>query len=197
MSRPELMKHFIEDSFTLLAKRVKNINDINIKKITETCGISRSTFYYHFANREQLIFSIIESGISKTCAARLANPKWKLNDQMILPVDVSFYLYSERELSRKLLYDSFEREALSKYIRAMLLEFVKTRLPIALMSGVTPDDDGSDSVNTVTEFVYRMAVDMVLSGVKAEYMTEDYANTFNDLTTNLLKCVIESTSIKK
>ena len=196
MSRPELMKHYIEDKFLMLAKREKNINDVSIRMIADACGISRNTFYYHFENREQLIISIIDSGISATREARLANPRFKLIDQTVLPVDVSFFLYSEKDLCRKLFYDSFERETLRKHIRAILHEFVQSRLPIVLMSGVTPDDDGTASVNIVVEFVYLMVVDNVLLRVEAEFMTEDYASTFNNLITNLIKCVIESASVK-
>lgn len=43
----------------------KSYNEMNIKDLTECCGISKSTFYHYFKSKEELYFLVIENMIEE------------------------------------------------------------------------------------------------------------------------------------
>lgn len=54
MSKPELTKHLIADTLKKLVLRMP-IDKISVNDIVEACGINRTTFYYHFQDKQALI----------------------------------------------------------------------------------------------------------------------------------------------
>ncbi len=54
----------IQDSFTKLLDR-KPIDRITIKDITDDCGISRNTFYYHYSDLPDLVEKMLMNDIEE------------------------------------------------------------------------------------------------------------------------------------
>jgi probable dihydroxyacetone kinase regulator len=87
------MKYHIANTFKQLTKS-KSLTKITIQDITEACQINRSTFYYHFEDKDALILWIFKNDISD----KFIEPKnkiWTQNTYHLLQTfqrDLSFYM---------------------------------------------------------------------------------------------------------
>ncbi len=86
MPRQELTKQLIADTTKNLALK-KQLDKISVSEIVDTAGINRQTFYYHFADKQELICWIFDTDIS------MLTDKNK-NDTLI--DDIIEYIYSEK-----------------------------------------------------------------------------------------------------
>lgn len=66
----QLTKHALEDSLKRLLLQ-KPLTKITIADLTEDCGVSRMTFYYHF----QDIYDLVEWACEEDAGRALANNK--------------------------------------------------------------------------------------------------------------------------
>ncbi|MGI6211113.1 MAG: TetR/AcrR family transcriptional regulator [Anaerovoracaceae bacterium] len=59
-----ITEKLIRETFVEMLKEDK-LSHITVKKIAERCGISRNSFYYHYANIPVLLESIVQEGIDR------------------------------------------------------------------------------------------------------------------------------------
>lgn len=64
MSKPELTKMLIAQTLKGLMSETP-LDKISVQDIVHACGINRKTFYYHFADKQELICWIFDSDFSK------------------------------------------------------------------------------------------------------------------------------------
>lgn len=64
MSKTHLVKTLLSDTLKELSKK-KSLDKITITDIIKAAGISRPTFYYHFADKEELISWIFRTDLEK------------------------------------------------------------------------------------------------------------------------------------
>ncbi len=147
MAKPELTKQLIADAFMELARRTNNINKVTIQKIIETCGVSRNTFYYHFANRAALIIYVFDSGYLPYCS----DPERKLPGLRGL----TNYLVAEKALYEKLLRDSEEREELKQHIMDVIHAQILSEFTLLQGDVSIPEDEIEMLVVALTSAVYN------------------------------------------
>jgi AcrR family transcriptional regulator len=86
--------------------------------IIETAGVSRNTFYYHFASRADLIIYVFDQGLAACLGQRPDSGRPS-------PLDLGGYLFAERTLYYKLIRQSAERDKLANHIQGILFDYLK------------------------------------------------------------------------
>lgn len=87
MSKPELTKQLIATTLKSLARK-KPLDRISISEIVDTVSINRQTFYYHFADKQELVCWIFDTDINSLSSKNQ-------NDSLV--DEVSEYIYSEMD----------------------------------------------------------------------------------------------------
>lgn len=64
MSKPELTKLLIAETLKTLVLKTP-LDKITIQDIVKACGINRKTFYYHFHDKQNLIYWIFDEDLDK------------------------------------------------------------------------------------------------------------------------------------
>lgn len=60
LSKSDLTERVMADSLKRLTTE-KNFDKITVADITEACGLNRQTFYYHYADKQELLYSIYDN----------------------------------------------------------------------------------------------------------------------------------------
>lgn len=60
MSKSDLTERVLADSLKNLTME-NNFDKITVADITDSCGLNRQTFYYHFADKQELLYSIYDN----------------------------------------------------------------------------------------------------------------------------------------
>ena len=167
----QITKRALEQSLKNLL-REKPLSKITVTDITEDCGISRMTFYYHFKD----IYDLVEWACMEDAAKALANKKtydtWQQGFLQILEAlrkDKAFFTS---------VYRSISREQLENYLY---------RLTYDLMMGVVEERAAGMTVRPEDkEFIanfYKFAfVGLTLEWIKND-MRQDPAQLVEQLST--------------
>ena len=108
----------------------KPFNKITISDITDECGISRMTFYYHFKDIHALMEWALDVQLTEAMQNNFTYATWK---QGFLNV---FYFALERKEAILKIYPGFERKYLEDYLH---------KIAVRLTLGVI-DEKGKDLV---------------------------------------------------
>ena len=84
MNKSDLIKKRLADALKKLCSK-KPLDKISISDITNMCGINRSTFYYHFLDKNDLIEWIFHEEITKFFTTAKQDI-WLLNTQHLLEI---------------------------------------------------------------------------------------------------------------
>jgi len=87
MPKPELTKKLLADTLKKLISQ-KPLDKISVGEIVDTAGLNRQTFYYHFADKQELVCWIFDTEV-----AMLTDK----NQNNTLFDDLMEYIYSEKE----------------------------------------------------------------------------------------------------
>lgn len=105
----QITKRALEQSLKNLLQQ-KPLSKITISDITEDCGISRMTFYYHFKD----IYDLVEWACAEDCARALQNKKtydtWQQGFVQI------FHAVRENKVFVMNVYRCVNREQVEKYL---------------------------------------------------------------------------------
>jgi len=123
---PTVTKQRMSEAFFRLSKK-KCIDKITVKDISDACGMSRQTFYYHFQDVLDLIEWSSEQALQQTIERSLAqeDPVDAIEQFVILGVE-------NRSMMKKLLSsqhrDRFQN-LLTEGVKTYLAELIRTRNP--------------------------------------------------------------------
>lgn len=119
MSKSLITKYALAASLKSLITE-NNFDKVTIADITGNCGLNRQTFYYHFADKQELLYWIYDNeAFTLTCDLNMENWGAKFNDFLkLLRKDRLFYIntikcsddYFEKYLN-KILEELFARAA--------------------------------------------------------------------------------------
>lgn len=115
-------KRVIKDTLIQILER-KSFDSISIKELTDSCGISRNTFYYHYHD----IYEVLEDLFDEHTNQHLGGAdSWELWEDGILQ-SLEFVLQNRRAVYH--VYNSLKRENLQHYLNRVMtpitLKFVK------------------------------------------------------------------------
>ncbi len=130
---PPFTKNAIKESFLKLLDQ-KPLNQITVQNIVEDCGISRNSFYYHFADVPALITEIIKEHVDKAIAqyGKLDS----LEDCMVAMVR---YAKGNRRMVMHM-YRSVSRETVEDYLLYICRYAVGQYLDAVVKTPIPPED---------------------------------------------------------
>lgn len=130
---PPFTKNAIKESFLKLLDQ-KPLSQITVKDIVEDCGISRNSFYYHFADVPALITEIIKEQVDSAVDqyGRLDS----LEDCMVAMVR---YAKEHRRMVMHM-YRSVSREMVEDYLQYICRYTVEKYLDAIVKIPIPPED---------------------------------------------------------
>ena len=122
MSASDFSKRMIaEGMMNLLMK--ENLEDISIGRLAQFCGVSRSTVYYHFKDKYDIISWIFRSEIAQILDASQEVGQW--TDNLL---KLCLYLQKNREFYVKILRENGQNsfcEYLTQYCNELILQMFR------------------------------------------------------------------------
>lgn len=157
------MREAIRQSFLKLLN-VKPFSKITVKDVTDDCGISRNSFYYHFQDLPSLLEEIVRE---ETDAIMARYPNVDTLEEC-LTVASEFVLANKKAAYH--IYRSVNRDMFEQYLWKVCAHAVQTFLrPLFSSYGVSQSD------RRIIERYYRCTVFGQISDWLANDMREDLA----------------------
>lgn len=154
MTNPKLMAGLIAKTFVELAQ-ANSINKVTVKKIIETCGISRNTFYYHFQGRAELMIYVFDQGLRGYFAQ-----KGGAHDNFLY--DLGNYLISERPLYRKLIKEADEHERLVQHIHGLIFNYMREVFDSLQLDMSMPAEGVYMMLDSLAYYAYNQIVGKIM-----------------------------------
>ncbi len=164
-----LTKKAIKESFLELLEK-KAIDQITIRDITENCGISRNTFYYHYTDMPTLVEEIVMEFADQII---LSYPDIKSLEQA-LNVGAEFILQNRRSAMHIL--NSSHRYIYERCLMKVCRHVVETYIDVVIPQGTLNDDERVLMIDFYKCMSFGIIVDWCDSGMK-----ENYARSFHVL----------------
>lgn len=166
MPKPELTKKLLADTLKKLTSD-KPLDKISVGEIVEAAGLNRHTFYYHFADKQELVCWIFD-----TETATLTDKK----QNNTLLDDMIEYIYSEK---------TFYIDALTSDVQNNLREHIYnvgyTWVENKILSVLGEREMSEETITMFTHFFTNAAVGILVrwaqEGMKTDpnHYDEDYA----------------------
>ena len=152
----------LERSFTDLLKE-KPVNKIPVSDITNRCGVSRMTFYYHYDDIYDLLRQILTKGLAEICESCDPEAPWGGVTKKVYK-----YIKSNGNMFTNI-YNSLGREQLEEsfysYIKPLMTDFSDE-----CMKGLEIDNVNKKSiVDFFINGVVANALDWIKSGMPGDY----------------------------
>jgi len=164
-----LTKKAIKESFVKLLEKMP-IDQITIRDITDDCGISRNTFYYHYPDLPALVEELVMEQAEDIIRRY---PDIKSLEQM-MSVGTEFMLQNRRAAAHIL--NSAHRYIYERCLMTVCRHVVETYVDVAVPREVFSEEERSLMIDFYKCFIFGMIVDWCDNGMK-----DDYAQTFSAL----------------
>ena len=166
---------------------VKPLEKITVKDITDQCGISRNTFYYHYSDIYALLDEILENETKRVLTENLTESSWR---DAILE-SCSFALKNKKGIYH--IYNSLSRRKIDAYLYQVMgrimYDFVKMQA-----EGLSVKDE---DLHLIADFYKCAFVGLILqwldSGMKQdpEYIVDKIFSYLEGSTRNMLENAVE------
>lgn len=176
----------IQDSFTKLLDR-KPIDRITIKDITDDCGISRNTFYYHYSDLPDLVEKMLMNDIEELM---LKYPTIETLEEG-LNVAAQFVLNNRRAVSH--IYNSSHRYIYERCLMKVCRKCIASYFELAVPKEYIDGEDREVIIDYYKCLCFGIIIDWCDNGMKS-----DYADSFHKILTirsRMLKADIFSSFI--
>ena len=165
MKKNEYTKQMIASKLKILSKEMP-LKAVTVQKLTNTCGINRGTFYYHFYDMRELINWIYHSEITQPARDVLAT---SLENWSRISVDGLTRMHEDREFYQRAV-EPDEPNGLAAYIQreieanwSMLVDrYVEELYPDADRSAIQLDF----IANFLANGAYGMLMKWITGGMK-------------------------------
>ena len=160
-----LTKKAIKESF-VKKKKKKSIDQITIRDITDDCGISRNTFYYHYADMPMLVEEIV------TEQAEEIIRRYPSIDSLeqALRVGAEFMLENRRAAAH--IFNSSHRYIYEQSLMKVCRHVVEIYVDIVLPKGVLTDDERRLMIDFYKCMIFGIIIDWCDNGMKENYAAE-------------------------
>ncbi|WP_407382341.1 TetR/AcrR family transcriptional regulator C-terminal domain-containing protein [Ruminococcus sp.] len=167
----KLTQKAIQNSFVKLLDS-KPIDRITIKDITDDCGISRNTFYYHYADLPALVEELLTDNAEELMKA------YPSIDSLEECLNVGAKYVLEMRRAANHIYHSSHRDIYERCLMNVLRRIVAEYFEIAL-----PVSDFNEEEREILIDYYKCVCFGIIADWCNNGMREDYAETFRKLLT--------------
>lgn len=164
-----LTKKAIKESFLELLEK-KPIDQITIRDITDNCGISRNTFYYHYADMPTLVEEIVMELAEEII---LNYPDIKSLEQA-LNVGAEFILQNRRSAMHIL--NSSQRYIYERCLMKVCRHVVETYIDVVIPEETLSEDERELMIDFYKCLSFGIIINWCDDGMK-----ENYAGSFHML----------------
>ena len=165
----KLTQKAIQNSFVKLLDS-KPIDRITIKDITDDCGISRNTFYYHYADLPALVEEVLMNNAEELMQAY---PSIESLEEC-LNVGARYVLGMRRAANH--IYNSAHRDIYDRCLMNVLRRIVAEYFEIALPADVFSEEEREILIDYYRCVCFGIIADWCNNG-----MRDDYAESFHKL----------------
>ena len=160
-----LTKKAIKNSFLELIEK-KPIDQLTIRDITDHCGVSRNTFYYHYTDMPSLVEEIVMDLAEEII---LSYPDIKSLEQA-LSVGVEFMLENRRAASHIL--NSSHRYIYERCLMKVCRHVVALYIDIAIPADTLNDAERGLMIDFYKCMIFGIIIDWCDNGMKENYAAE-------------------------
>lgn len=160
-----LTKKAIKNSFLELIEK-KPIDQLTIRDITDHCGVSRNTFYYHYTDMPSLVEEIVMDLAEEII---LSYPDIKSLEQA-LSVGVEFMLENRRAASHIL--NSSHRYIYERCLMKVCRHVVELYIDIAIPADTLNDAERGLMIDFYKCMIFGIIIDWCDNGMKENYAAE-------------------------
>lgn len=157
-------KALMDAAMELLAERP--LDRVTIKDITERCGVTRNTFYYHFQDIYDLLSRVILQQADELIQVYQAVGDWQTSFRTVLD-----YFYEHKKMIDHV-YRSISRDEVERYLNRILGQYA-----LELVEIQAGDLQVSENAKRLTADFFKNA----FSGEIAQWIDEDMSMTPQDL----------------
>ena len=165
----KLTQKAIQNSFLKLLES-KPIDHITIKDITDDCGISRNTFYYHYADLPALVEELLMQNAEELMHAY---PNVESLEEC-LDVGARFVLDYRRAANH--IYNSSHRYIYERCLMKVCRKTIATYFSVALPETILTDEEREIMIEYYKCFSFGIVADWCDNGMK-----DDYVSSFRKL----------------
>ncbi len=160
------------------------LDKITIKEITEACGLTRNTFYYHFHDVYELLRWIFEQKTEAIMAKYRDEADWEGGLAETLD-----YLYENQSMIIHI-YESISDDLLTRFINEVMMRHAQ----IIVERQAKGFPCSQKAIRIATELYMGAAVSHVMSWIRGgmEQTPEYLAQIYNILFMGTIKSVLES-----
>lgn len=160
-----LTKKAIKESFVKLLDKMP-IDQITIRDITDNCGISRNTFYYHYSDLPTLVEELVMEQAQEII---LRYPDINTLEQA-LRVGAEFMLENRRAAAHIL--NSSHRYIYERCLMKVCRHVVATYIDVAIPAGTLNDDERHLMIDFYKCMIFGITIDWCDNGMKDNYAAE-------------------------
>ena len=175
-------KAIIETLNDMLQKRT--IDKITVKDLTEACGISRNTFYYHFHDLYEVLSKSFTEQIDAILDARNEKDSWE--DTFL---EVLGFLY-ENKTSINHIYWSVDEDILNRFLDEVVYHYAR---------GVVKEESGTDqykdkTISLAADFYKNALLGAVIGWIENDMKEspEELAHLYNSVFKGTIDSLLNS-----
>ena len=165
----KLTQKAIKQSFIKLLDK-KPIDRITVKDITDDCGISRNTFYYHYTD----IPTLLEELLTENAEELIQSYPSIASLEECLNVGAQFVLQNRRAAMH--IYNSTHRYIYEKCLMKVCRRVISSYFDVAVPNDLLADEDRDILIDYYKCFTFGCIADWCDNGMK-----DDYSITFKQL----------------
>ena len=164
--------------------KAHTIDKITVKDLTEACGISRNTFYYHFHDKYDVLTKYFVEQTEAVLNAHDDEESWENN----FFDELRFFYENKKAINH--IYKSVDREALDRFVDTVVYDFVR---------GIVAEESGDDkyrdrTLSLAAEFYKNALQGAVISWIDSDMKEspEKLAHLFNSVFDGTKKELLDS-----
>ena len=164
--------------------KVHTIDKITVKDLTEACGISRNTFYYHFHD----IYDVLTKYFVEQTEAILNAHDYEESWENIFFDELRFFYENKTAINH--IYKSVDRETLDRFVDTVVYDFVR---------GIVAEESGDNkyrdrTLSLAADFYKNALQGAVISWIDSDMKEspEELAHLFNSVFDGTIKELLNS-----
>ena len=159
----ESTKKAIKESMKKLLTE-RSIDKITVRNITDDCGISRNTFYYHFADIPSLVDEILRDRVDQLIKS------YPSIETLERGVEMGIRFIGENRAIALHLYGSTQRYVYERYLMAGCRHLAEGFLGFAIPPEKLTNGDREAMIDFYKCLIFGFIIDWCESGMDPDYM---------------------------
>ena len=167
MSKPELTKQLIADTLKKLMLDTP-LDKISVQEIVDACGLNRKTFYYHFKDKQDLIYWIFKNELADIADINrdeLTVDKLIMHQNDLIADKLVEHMYLNKDFYIAAL-DSDAQNNLREYLFKIIYDILKTNICLLLEEKLIAPSDLELIVNYFSHAVIGSLTDWAKQGMR-------------------------------